>query len=511
MNRNRRNAIQHNPDHFGSIDTVIADQNSNYHNNNIDRLLNERNGFFNANTSSNKPLNLPNPPTSFGDDNFFGEITGKYFEADEIEQGMPMRTFDTNRPSEQYSDPKDYNPHLDFQLYQPQSGLGANVKYNDPLQSNETMGFGFLGNQEQNITPKQKATPLKNFPNLSNNFTLLVHQNLKNTRYKQSFGTPSFSILLSLMSLYRGSTGYTEKELSNLFQMNKRDSFEILMMIYPKLNLSSSLKLFNSILVSRSCSINPNYREFVKKFQFTDYYDSKHYVDETQRLNKLIRSLSQNTVKKMLPDQTLRNNGIIVCSSIYCKPFWRYQFNSRNIVSKTFNGYPRRSLNFMTLHDKKFLGCEDNSYQLIELDLFDPHLGMGFLISKEERKINISDKHFYMFLDNLELQQYGIVQIPKIETDLKFKYNLSHLLSSIGLNSLFSSPNLDDAFIGKKARVIEFLARFSIVLSEKGKEIPTIGTINNYSNTSSFLANKPFLFYLRERSTNTLIFIGEYY
>jgi len=180
-------------------------------------------------------------------------------------------------------------------------------------------------------------------------------------------------------------------------------------------------------------------------------------------------------------------------------------------MSKVFNGYPKRNLNFMTLHDKKFLGCEDNSHQLIELDLFDPHLGMGFLISKEERKINISDKHFYMFLDNLELQQYGIVQIPKIETDLKFKYNLAHLLSSLGLNSLFSNPNLDDAFIGKKARVIEFLARFSIVLSEKGKEIPTIGTLNNYSNTSSFLANKPFLFYLRERSSNTIIFMGEYY
>lgn len=511
MNRNRKNTRPHNPDHFGSIDSVLADRNSQFHTNNVDRLLNERSGYFNMDVGKNNPLDLPNPPTSFGEDNIFGEITGKYFEADETEQGMPMRTFDTNRPTDQYEDPKDYNPHLDFQLYQPQVGIGSNVKYNDPFQSNDNMGFGFLGNKEQTITPQPKSNPLQNYQNISNSFTLLVHQNLKNTRHKQSFGTPSFSVLLSLMSLYRGSTGYTEEELSSLFKINKRDAFETLMMIYPKLNLSSSLKLFNSILVSRSCSINPNYREFVKRFQYTDYYDPKHYVDETQRLNNKIRSLSQNTVKKMIPERTLRNDGIIVCTSIYCNPFWRYQFNSRNTISKTFNGYPRRNIKLMTLHYKKFLGCEDNSYQLIELDLFDPHLGMGFLISKEERKVNISDKHFYMFLDNLELQQYGVVQIPKIETDLKFKYNLSHLLSSLGLNTLFSSPNLDDAFVGKRASVIDFLARFSIVLTEKGKEIPTIGTITNYTNTSSFLANKPFLFYLRERTTNTIIFMGEYY
>lgn len=503
MNSKRKsNNNQTNYNHFGSIDTVVADRNSQYHSINVDRLIQERNGF------SNYPYNISQPPVSFSNDSHIGEITGKIFDTDETEQGMPMRSFDTGRSNERYAEATDFNPHLDFSLYNPQSSIGRNVSYNDP--SDNTF-YGFIGNDSLANNNIKKSNPLNEFHLMSNSFTMLIHNNLKMARNNQSIGTPSFGILISLLALYRGSTNETEYELKQLFRLNKRDAHEIIDLIYPKIKFSSSIKIFNAMLVPRSNTINHNYKEYVKQYQFTEYYDPRQFIEETQRLNNLIKSLSQNTVKKLLPEKSLATGGLISCSNIYCKPYWRYHFNSKYNVKKTFNGYPKRNLEFMTLHDKKFLGCEDNSYKLIELDLFDPNLGMGFIIPKETRKININDNHFYTFLQNLNLSQYNVIQIPKIENDLKFKYNLTGLLSSIGLESIFNNLHIDDAIIGKKNNISEFLVRFTIILSEKGKDIPTVGSLNNIANTTSFIIDKPFIYYLRERTSNTIIFIGEYY
>lgn len=139
-------------------------------------------------------------------------------------------------------------------------------------------------------------------------------------------------------------------------------------------------------------------------------------------------------------------------------------------------------VNMMTKHDCQFPYCEGEYYKLMEINLKD-NLSIGFMIGKEGAPYCTYDGLNYL-INNLKLTGFTTVKIPKIETGTR-----------INLNKHDSAD-------------VSFIHTAIINIKEDDKiSQPTNLTIGI---TNSFILNKSFMYYVRDKTTSNILIIGLY-
>ena len=104
------------------------------------------------------------------------------------------------------------------------------------------------------------------------------------------------------------------------------------------------------------------------------------------------------------------------------------------------------------------------------------------------------------------------VSFPKF----KFSYEkfLNDQLISMGMSDAFNSLLADLSGISDANLVVDFVKQNTFVeVNELGTEAAAVTTIGiretSAGNNTEFKVNKPFVFAIRERTTNTILFIGK--
>lgn len=97
----------------------------------------------------------------------------------------------------------------------------------------------------------------------------------------------------------------------------------------------------------------------------------------------------------------------------------------------------------------------------------------------------------------------------------KFSYEqiLNNQLMSLGMNDAFDPEKADLTGISDAGIYVNFVKQNTFVdVNEEGTEAAAVTTIGIYATSSgspTYKINKPFIFVIRERTTNTLLFIGK--
>jgi serpin B len=100
--------------------------------------------------------------------------------------------------------------------------------------------------------------------------------------------------------------------------------------------------------------------------------------------------------------------------------------------------------------------------------------------------------------------------------DISTSYNLIEYLKELGLKSAFSSSaEFDNITTCKPFKFDKILHKAAIKLDETGAEAAAVTVFAGFTvsfdsttQTLSVIANHPYLFVIREVSTNTIVFIG---
>ncbi|XP_031428467.1 alpha-2-antiplasmin [Clupea harengus] len=121
-------------------------------------------------------------------------------------------------------------------------------------------------------------------------------------------------------------------------------------------------------------------------------------------------------------------------------------------------------------------------------------------VSTVAAKLNISD--LYARLPSESTMQ---VKLPKFK--LEYKQELQDPLTSIGLGSLFSSPDLSGITEGP-LQVSSVQHASAITLSEEGAEASAATAIHLLRSVPMFAVNMPFLFALTDDATHVPLFLG---
>ncbi len=493
---------------------------------NVDRIIMERSNVFNEDTQQKKYNKEQDH--SHSDSMSIGEITGQKYDKTESELGMPMRQF-INEQDELYKkhiaqeqgDPefsrKVYNPKLDFDLYDQKPVL--NVSYHDPYnnQNSTLTNFSSVNDNNNYLLPAiDGVDPETKFSNIINKFCwklLYLFQNIlqnvsRNVNNKYCILTMSpLCILAPIITLYRGSKNTTEQEIRSVFSLLDKDtSFRSMLTLVKKINALPSFISTTAICIPNTYPLNRAFINFTDDLSNVIPIDRMNPMQETIRVNNILRKLTKNTINNTItPNMINMNTGMILISTLYFHSQWNFSWD--NVVTRIFRGSPNRKLSFMYARNKIFRYHEDNINQILELDYIN-NICMGIILPKVKHNMAINMEQYKYYMSELKPTKIYHLQIPKFAH--RARYGMVNLFKQLKLPNLFTNADLSDITPSTNILYIsDIVHHIVITVDEYGS--PKKSPVSKNNGSVSFIANHPFIFYIRYKPTNTIIINGQFY
>jgi len=332
--------------------------------------------------------------------------------------------------------------------------------------------------------------------------------------------------LSSAMSMtFAGSSDETKNQISKVFHFESNDKKYHqkqgkIIKRYSSNADSIKLSLVNTLWAEKTYQFKKDYNKLIQK----SYSATIHQVDfvgkaEESRIqiNNDISKLTFDKIKELLPSGSINSlTRLVLTNAIYFKGNWKTKFDKK----KTFDG------NFYITHQNK-INCkmmgvksrfnyyEGSKIQAIEM----PYKGGNFsmVIILPSAGITLADytKEFtYSTIEDIlkRMTSEDInVSIPKFK--ISTGYQLKPLLSEMGMPLAFTDYATFSNMTSKNdLKISDVFHKAYIEVNEEGTEAAAatavVIAVKSIGNDKYFVANRPFIFMIRDRVTGTILFMG---
>jgi len=321
------------------------------------------------------------------------------------------------------------------------------------------------------------------------------------------FSPLSINYVLSL--LHQGSRDLTEEQLTTL--LGKKCTINNISECFKVFN-NNFVKLANAIIVNDDYYINS---EYLNKLAHLAHIQSENFNDPSAVVNNTNKFIEDNTnhlITNVVKEEMITMKTImLVINTIYFKANWLQKFDPSNTHKRMFN--ENITMEMMS-NESSYSYYEDNHIQAIEMHYEDPAYCMGIILPGEKVKMSDCIKPD---INSLVFSQEQVhITIPKF-TQRK-KINLINSLTKLGLTELFlPTANLSGITSGS-AYVSEMIHEAVVTVGELGTEATavTLAIVTRESvrmqivKPKYFLADHTFMYYIKHKPSNTLMFIGIY-
>ena len=331
------------------------------------------------------------------------------------------------------------------------------------------------------------------------------------------------STYYALLVAYEGSQNKTKKEFEKVLYLKNPSALknDYLYNLASKSDSGSGFKVSNAIWVDKNLQINGGYKKSVSGKYFSDIMqtDFANKVSTVIDINRWVSDKTNGRIKDIVNEGNI-NSGtkLMISNAVYFKGEWLNKFEKQKTTSAPFftsveNQY---KVDFMTMIEN-LQYYENDEYQFIAKPYRDSNLSFCVILPKElfgiqeiEKKIN-SD-FFNNILDSTH-STITSIYIPKLK--LESSYMLREPLVKAGLKSAF---NNDADFSGitkeKPLWIGDILHKTWIELDEEKTEAAASTSTFMIKGmppiTKVFKADHPFVFFIIDNSTKSILFMGRY-
>jgi len=335
-----------------------------------------------------------------------------------------------------------------------------------------------------------------------------------------------FSISTALAMTYGGARGNTEKQMAQVlhFDIDQKvvhAAFSDLLSHINSLQEKGVIQLHsaNSAWLQKKFAFNPDYLSLVK-----DSYgsvlrnvDFKKPEKARKTINTWVEGQTKNKIKELIKKGLIdKLTRLVLTNAIYFKGTWASRFDTASTHDSPFYIATEDTVLVPMMYQKrKFRYTSDSLCQILEMPYKDDAVSMLFVLPRERDGLaEIEDR---LHVDSIKGWTTGLreqkvnVYIPRITMTSDFL--LSKTLSSMGMPEAFSKK-ADFSGITKKTEVYisEVAHKAFIELNEEGTEAAaaTAVLVREYSaeEVPVFMANHPFLLFIRENKSGSILFIG---
>lgn len=363
--------------------------------------------------------------------------------------------------------------------------------------------------------------------NSSNQFGFNLLRDLSDSgRTTNNLFISPLSISMALTMTYNGAVGQTALDMQqtlgygSLPKATINESSKELMNNILNLDPNVTMDIANSIWYKNTFTVNQDFLNLNKTYFNAEVYPTDFSNPQTVSLiNSWVSSATNGTITSVITEIPA-NLVMYLINAIYFKGDWKYRFETKNTAQATF--YPTNGNSFQTdfMNMKQtFRYMKNDLFSAVELPYGNGGFSMMILLPDQGKSCqdiisNLTPDHWAQWNQQLDSTEV-LVNLPKF----RFSYGkeLSSNLKNLGMGIAFDSQQADFSGISTSAHLcISFVLHKGYVnVDEDGTEaaaVTVVGIITTATSTGPdyevFNANKPFVFAIKENTTNSVIFIG---
>jgi len=270
----------------------------------------------------------------------------------------------------------------------------------------------------------------------------------------------------------------------------------------------------NSLWFSYDIDINEDFRTKVMA-----YYDAEitelnfNKPSAFDYINSWGNMKTNGSFDKLINITPLASNDIFLINAFSMNTNWK---QSNGIFRSTLNFYTdggeKHEVNTLNWDGLNVKLSENEDYSFIEIP-FENDIFLFSVIQPEQvgylnEFMEIFSVDELEYIHNASVEYKANISLPEI--DFNSDNSLKSTLSNIGLNDLFlASTDLSPSFTNGNQQLTDVNHLSKIQLGRNMIGLPNANTFSN-TNLKSVVVNKPFLYFVRDKHTNTVLFAGYY-
>ncbi|XP_020851440.1 plasminogen activator inhibitor 2 [Phascolarctos cinereus] len=425
---------------------------------------------------------------------------------------------------------------------------------------------------QANKTSVSKVATMENVQSANTEFALNFFKHLNQTNNSQNVFFCPWSISSTLAMIYMGAEGNTADQMAEVLQFNNAGGDEVdvphairkdidcgmMQQIqrkhYPLAiqkaqagnNTHSSFKTLsaainqpsddyllesaNKLFGEKSSGFKEEYLRRCKEYYFAEPQPVNFREDANearQEINSWVETQTKGKIPDLLPEGSVNDETrLVLVNAVYFKGKWKTPFQNKAKRPQPFRVTltERKPVQMMYLQDKLHIGyIQELKAQILELpyagdvsmfvllpdEINDSSTGLELL----EREITYKKLNEWIKKVTMESNDVHVF-LPKFK--LEKNYELKSILQSMGIKDAFSISEAN--FSGMSERNDLFLSQVfhqaAVDVNEEGTEAAagTGGVMTGRSGHVGlqFVADHPFLFFIRHNKTNTILFFGRF-
>ncbi|XP_058710232.1 alpha-2-antiplasmin isoform X2 [Poecile atricapillus] len=319
------------------------------------------------------------------------------------------------------------------------------------------------------------------------------------------------SIALALSHLALGAANQTEKHLLEVMHLESVPCLHHMLGTLRRRLTESTLSLGSRLYLQKGFEVKEKFLEDSEKF-----YGAKPMTlsgmsqDDLVAINNWVKEATHGQIPSFL-QQLPENTVMLLLNAIYFHGFWRNKFNasftgpdvfhldSEFVVPVEMMRAAEYPLSWFTL--------ESQDIQVAKFP-FKSNVSFVVLVPNQNNwnTSHVLENFPYKELCRLFRREVPtMVKFPKIKLD--YKLELNQVLSQLGLQELFTSPNLQK-ITEEPLFVSSVQHQATLELKEDGVEASAATSIAVSRSFSTFSLDRPFVFIIFEDETGIPLFIG---
>ncbi|XP_044861231.1 serpin B4-like [Mauremys mutica] len=253
--------------------------------------------------------------------------------------------------------------------------------------------------------------------------------------------------------------------------------------------------------------------------------DFLNAAEETrEQINLWVETFTKGKIKDLFAPGTLSTDTVLVLvNAVYFKGQWEVEFKKENTKERPFQINETTSKPVQMMYQKgkyKIATIEEHDCQVLELPYIGGDLSMYILLPKDymgltqlEKELTYEKLTTWNSPDHLKEDEVE-VSLPqfKIETSAQLK----QYLEALGMTDVFRPGVADLSGMAKEGGlfVSQVVHKAYIEVNEEGT-VAAAATGDEVTTTSAgipvqFVADHPFLFFIRHQKTKCILFYGRF-
>ncbi|NXY08745.1 OVALX protein, partial [Pteruthius melanotis] len=222
------------------------------------------------------------------------------------------------------------------------------------------------------------------------------------------------------------------------------------------------------------------------------------------------------------PSSVNLHTALVLVNAIYFKGIWKTTFKEEDTQEVPFNVTEQESrpVQMMCLNSTfKVARVAEDKIKILELPYATGELSLLVLLPDdisglEQLENKISFEKLTEWTSSKVMEKKRVkVYLPRMK--IEEKYNLTSVLTSLGMTDLFSpSANLSGISSAESLRLSEAIHEAYMEVTEEGTEeagsADDTEDIQQSSEFEEFRADHPFLFLIKHNPSNMILFFGRY-